>query len=350
MFSLAGIAVIAATIVFVQHLSIKPPHTHASIPPPSSPALTLPDQPSIAVLPLTNMSGDRDQEYFSDGITDDLITDLSRLPGLFVIARTSSFTYKGRAVSLQDVSKQLGVRYVLAGGVQKAGNQVRITVQLADATSGEELWAERYDRPMKDIFALQDEIVRRVVTTLSLQLALAQHGVMIARTTETLEAYDDVLRGTELLLTFTKDGNTKARQMFEQAIALDRKYAGAYALLGQNYFVGWALLLSQDPNGLQRAVQLEQRAIGIDDSLATAHSVLAEMYVQKGQYSQALTEAQRGVTLCPNCATDYMCLADVMNSMWKPAEGLEAVEKAMRLDPRLLSGRRRPGVPGAGAV
>ena len=174
-FSIAGLAIIVGTIVLVQNLSLKPPHTHASIPP-QAPALPLPDIPSIAVLPLTNMSGDREQEYFSDGITDDLITALSRLPALFVIARTSSFTYKGKAVGLQDVGKQLGVKYVLGGGVRKAGDQVRITVQLADATTGAELWAERYDRPLRDIFALQDEIVRRIVTTLNLQLALAQRG------------------------------------------------------------------------------------------------------------------------------------------------------------------------------
>jgi adenylate cyclase len=141
------------------------------------------------------MSSDRDQEYFSDGITDDLITDLSRLPDLFVIARQSSFTYKGKAPNLQDVTKELGVKYVLEGSVRKAAEQVRITVQLADATTGAEIWAERYDRPLRDVFALQDEIVRRIVTTLNLQLALSQKGFVIPRTTENLEAYDDLLRG-----------------------------------------------------------------------------------------------------------------------------------------------------------
>jgi adenylate cyclase len=175
-FSLVGLAIIIGTILLVQHLSLRPPTTTASIPPAQKLAPPLPDIPSIAVLPLTNMSGDREQEYFSDGITDDLITALSRLPGLFVIARTSSFTYKGKEVRLQDVGKELGVKYVLGGGVRKAGDQVRITVQLADATTGEELWAERYDRPLRDIFALQDEIVRRIVTTLNLQLTWRNEG------------------------------------------------------------------------------------------------------------------------------------------------------------------------------
>jgi adenylate cyclase len=192
----------------------------------------LPDKPSIAVLPFINMSADRDQEYFSDGITDDLITDLSRLPGLFVIARNSTFTYKGEAPNLQDVNKELGVKYVLEGSVQKDAGQVRITVQLADATTGDELWAERYDRPLRDVFALQDEIVRRIVTTLNLQLALSQQGVLIPRTTDNLEAYDDLLRGTEYLLELTNDGNARAQSMFEKAIQLDPKYAAAYGYLG----------------------------------------------------------------------------------------------------------------------
>ncbi len=318
-FSLVGLALIAAVIVFVEHLSLRPPTTTASIPPAQKLALPLPDTPSIAVLPLTNMSGDREQEYFSDGITDDLITALSRLPGLFVIARTSSFTYKGKAVGLQDVGKELGVKYVLGGGVRKARDQVRITVQLADATTGEELWAERYDRPLRDVFALQDEIVRRIVTTLNLQLTLAQRGFLIPRTTDNLEAYDDVLRGAEYSLSFTKDGN---------------KYAQAYAGLGLNYFLGWILLLSPDPNALERAFQLAQQAIALDDSLSPAHSILAAIYVQKGQYDQAVTEAQRSIALNPNSPLGYVWLAEVMNNMARPTEALVAVEKAMRLDPR----------------
>jgi adenylate cyclase len=218
--------------------------------------------------------------------------------------------------------------------VRKAGDQVRITVQLADATTGEELWAERYDRPLRDIFALQDEIVRRIVTTLNLQLALAQRGFLIPRTTDNLEAYDDVLRGAEYFLSYTKDGNAKARQMFEKAIQLDPKYARAYAGLGFNYYFGWALLLSPDPNGLEPAFQLEQQAIALDDSLSPAHGLLATIYVQKGQYDQAVTEAERGITLNPNSAFGYSSLAEVMNNTAKPAEALVAVEKAMRLDPR----------------
>jgi adenylate cyclase len=293
-FSIAGLAIIAAIIVLVQNISLKPQHTSASIPPAHSPAPPLPDKPSIAVLPFINMSGDREQEYFSDGITDDLITDLSRLPGLFVIARTSSFTYKGKPAKLQEVGRELGVKYVLQGSVRKAGEQVRITVQLADASTGAELWAERYNRPLRDVFAVQDEIVRRIVTTLNLQLNLAQQGVAIPRSTENLEAYDDLLRGMEYLFSFTKDGNTKAREMFEKAIELDPKYAMAYAALGENYYFGWTNAYNFDADALERAMLKEQQAVALDESLSLAHSVLAAVYAQEGEDDQAVHRSPTG--------------------------------------------------------
>ena len=188
----------------------------------------------------------------------------------------------------------------------------------------------RYDRPLRDIFALQDEIMRRIVTTLNLQLSLAQRGVLIPRTTDNLEAYDDVLRAVEYFLSETKDGNAQARQMFEKAIALDPKYAGAYSGLGSNYLLGWVHALSAEPNALERAFQFEQQAIAIDDSLSDAHSDLAMIYFFKGQWNQAVTEAQRGITLNPNSALGYIALADVMNNLERPAEALAAVEKGMR--------------------
>ncbi len=257
-FSLAGLAILAAVIVFVQHISLRAPTTTASIPPAQKPALPLPNIPSIAVLPFTNMSGDPQQEYFSDGLTDDLITDLSRGPGIFVIASTSTFTYKGKPVKVQEVGRELGVKYVLEGSVRKAGDEVRIDVQLVDATTGAELWAERYDRPLRDIFSLQDEIVRRIVTTLNLQLTLwEEHGILARKRTDNLDAYDDFLRGLEYFWSSPKE----ARQMFEKAIELDPKYADAYAWLGYNYCVGWIFLLSPDPNALDRALQFAHGAL-----------------------------------------------------------------------------------------
>src|SRR5713101_261601 len=267
-FSIAGLAIIAATIIFVQHLSLRPPTPSASIPPAQPPALPLPDKPSIAVLPFTNMSGDRDQEYFSDGITDDLITALSRLPDLFVIARTSAFTYKGKAIKVQEISQQLGVKYVLEGSVRKADNQVRITAQLVDATTGDHIWAEYYDRPLRDIFALQDEIVRRIVTTLNLQLSAEQWRDMLAHAqhTDNPEAYDDYLRGAEYVTRLSTEGILKGRQMFERAIELDPAYTDAYSWLGYTYFWSWfSQYGGDDPQVLDRAIGLEQKAIALDE-------------------------------------------------------------------------------------
>ncbi len=333
-FSLVGLAIIVGTIVLVQHLSLRPPTTTASIPTAQSPALTLPDKPSIAVMPFSNMSGDREQEYFSDGITDDLITALSRLSDLFVIARTSTFTYKGKAAKVQDVSRQLGVKYILEGSVRKEADQVRITAQLVDATTGADLWAQHYDRPLRDIFALQDEIVQKIATTLNLQLTLEERGILVRKRTDNLDAYDDFLRGTEYYWSLTKDGNAKARQMFEIAIELDSKYADAYAWLGQNYIIGWSFLFSPDPNALDRASLLAQQAIALDDSLPFAHSVLGTSYLLKRQYADALSEAQRAIALGPNDASSYEWLSFIMNNTRKRAEAIDLAEKAMRLDPR----------------
>ncbi len=361
-FSLAGLAILAATVLLVQHLSLRPPHTHASIPPPQSPALTPPDKPSIAVLPFTNMSGDRDQEYFSDGITDDLTTALSRDPDLFVIARTSAFTYKGKAVKVQDVSRELGVKYILEGSVRKEANQVRITAQLVDATTGDHIWAEYYDRPLRDVFSLQDEIVRRIVTTLNLQLTLEERGILFKKRTDNLEAYDDFLRALEYTLSITKDGNEKARQALEQAIALDPKYSDAYAELGWIYFIDVVSQWNRDPHVFDQIFQAAQQAITFDDSNAFAYTLLSTAYmVSKRDYDQSITAAQRAIAIDPNSARGYASLAYVLEFSGRPAEGIQAVEKAMRLDPRnsevppgylvlkaqgyILMGRYREAIP-----
>jgi adenylate cyclase len=216
-FSLVGLGIIAATAVMVRHVSLKPPHSHALRPPPELP---LPSIPSIAVLPFTNLSGDPKQEYFGDGISDQLINNLSRLPGLFVIARNSSFAYKGKNVREQEIGKELGVKYLLEGSVHRQADQVRIGVELVDASAGSEKWTARYDRPLKDIFAVQDEIVGKVVTTLGLLLKLDQmklpRGLSAGQPTDNIEAFDDSLRAFESFWRLTKDGNAKARQWAER--------------------------------------------------------------------------------------------------------------------------------------
>jgi TolB-like protein/DNA-binding winged helix-turn-helix (wHTH) protein/Tfp pilus assembly protein PilF len=300
-----------------------------------TPPLPLPDKPSIAVLPFTNLSGDREQEYFSDGITDDLITALSRLPGLFVIARSSAFTYKGMAVKVQDVGREPGVRYLLEGSVRMADNQVRITAQLVDAASGEHLWAEHYDRPLRDVFGLQDEIVRRIVTTLNLQLDLwDKHGLLVTKRTDNLEAYDDFLRGLEYCQSATKAGNEQARRLYQKAIEVDPNYSDAFANLAFTYLLEWAWQWSQGPHDLDRALELGQHSTALDDTQSLAHALLGATYLYRRQHDQALAEGQRAIDLDPNFAPAYLWMAETLTYSGKPAEAVGVAQKAMRLDPR----------------
>jgi len=336
-FSLVGLAIIIGTIVLVEHLSLRPPTTTASIPPAQKPsALPLPNIPSIAVLPFTNMSGDPKQEYFGDGITDVLISELSKL-NVIVVARNSSFTYKGKAVKVQEVGRELGVKYLLEGGIQKSSNEIRVNVQLVDASTGDQLWAERYDRSMKDIFALQDEIVLRIATTLRLQLTLwEEHGLRISRYgTDNLDAYDYFLRGMEYDWGPGKESILAGAQMFQKAIELDPKFSGAYGALGWMYFRDWAVHSDYFPNALELAYEAEQRAIALSDSNPFAHAQLAVVDVWRGQPEQALAEANRAIALAPNVSMINWFMGSILNTLGRPAEAVDYVEKAVHLDPRL---------------
>src|SRR5713226_3987024 len=335
-FSIAGLAIIAVTIIFVQHLSLRPPTQSASIPSVHAPALTLPDKPSIAVLPFTNMSGDSQEEYFSDGITGDIITALSRLPDLLVIDRASSFYYKGKPIRVQEVSRELGVKYVLEGGVQKAAGQLRVTAQLVDATTGAELWAERYDRPLREVFSLQDELVQRIVTTMGLQLILWDRtGLQRLRGTDNLEAYDYDLRGWEYFFMLTREGNPKAREMWEKAIELDPKYAEAYAGVGETYFFEAVFFQSSGSSqALAHAYQMAQKAIALNDSEPEAYMLLGSLDLTKRRYDQAISEGQRAVAVAPNSSDGYFWLARILNFSGRPMEALVAAEKGVRLNPR----------------
>jgi adenylate cyclase len=304
-------------------------HTQEAQPP----LLPLPDKPSIVVLPFDNMSGDPQQDYFSNGITEVLTSDLSRISSLFVIARNTAFTYKGKATNVQAIGKELGVRYVLEGSVQKAAGQVRIVVQLVDTTTDAHLWAERFDRPFKDIFALQDEIVQKIVTTLELQLSLQEHGWIVRKHTDNLEAYDHYLRGLEYFLRTTQEGNAQARQILEKAIALDSQYADTYVLLGNTYLLEWLWRWSADPQTLERALALAQQALALDDSLPGAHSLVSQVYAQRQQYDQAIAEGERAIALDPNNALSYNRQGAVLTFAGRPIEALPMMEQAMRLNP-----------------
>jgi adenylate cyclase len=331
-----GLLLLMATIVAVRYLSLPTPNTQHPTPSPQAApaALPLPDKPSIVVLPFVNMSKDPEQEYFSDGLTETLTGDLSKISSLFVIARNSAFTYKGKAVKVQDVGREMGVRYVLEGSVLKADNQVRINAQLIDATTGYHLWSERYDRPLKDILTLQDEIVQKIVTTLKLQLTLREQGYLVRKTTDNLEAYDAYLRGLEAWNRYTRETNVQARQLLEKAIALDPQYAEAYARLSRVLSTEWVYFWNRDPQVLERALALAQQAVTLDDSLAGAHEVLSFVYVYKKQHEQAITAAKRAIALAPNDAEGYANLGHTLLFAGRPEEVISLVEKAMHLNPR----------------
>jgi adenylate cyclase len=286
------------------------------------------------VLPFANMSGDPEQEYFSDGMTETLITDLSKISGLFVIARNSTFTYKGKAVKVDQIGRELGVRHVLEGSVQRAEQRVRINAQLIDVTTGGHVWADRYDRQLQDIFTLQDEITQKIAFALKVKLTPEEQERFRRAPTDNLEAYDYFLRGTTYVLHYTKDDNAQARQLYEKALELDPKYAGAYALLGFTYFQDWICQWSADPQNPERALELVQKAIVLNDSLSLSHSILGQLYLWKNrQHERALAELERAVALAPNNADAYVGLGWILLQAGKPEEAIEALEKSMRLDP-----------------
>ena len=336
MVAVAGLSLITAAIVTVRYFSFLPPSTQPLAPSTQAApaALPLPDKPSIVVLPFDNMSKYPAQDYFSNGLTEVLTSDLSRISSLFVIARNTAFTYQGKPVNIQAVGKELGVRYVLEGSVQKAGEHIRIVTQLIDTTTGGHLWSQRYDRPLHDLFALQDEIVQKIVTTLKLQLTLQEQGFIVRKHTDNLEAYDTYLRGLEYHFRFTKEANAQARQLFEKAIALDPQYVEAYAHLGYTYSIEWAFRWSADPQTLERALALAQQAVALDDSLPVAHLLLSTVYAQQQQYDQAIAEGERAIALDPNNADSYANQAQTLLYAGRPEEALKMVEQAMRFDPR----------------
>jgi tetratricopeptide (TPR) repeat protein len=227
----------------------------------------------------------------------------------------------------------MGVRYVLEGSVLKAEGQVRITAQLIDATTGYHLWSERYDRPLQNILTLQDEVVRKIVTTLGLQLSVQEQGYIIRKHTDNLEAYDFFLRGVESFYRVTKEANAQARQMFEKAVALDPQYAEAYAWLSYTYHQEWIFRWSADPQNLERALVLVQQALALDDSLPRAHSLLSLVYAEKHQYDQAIAEGERATALDPNNADSYRMRAGMLNFAGRPEDALQMLEQAMRLNP-----------------
>lgn len=301
-------------------------------------ALVLPDKPSIAVLPFINMSGDPEQEYFSDGITESIITGLSRFRDLFVIASSSSFFYKGKPIKIQDVSRDLGVRYILEGSVQKSNEQVRITTQLIDGFTGAHLWAERFDRQVTDLFTVQDEVTETIVGTLA-----AGYGGRLRKTwqrqaertkSQNFQAFDYLLRGLDLFDSFTKEDTARAREFFYKAIELDPSFAKAYSKLAWTHLMDATLGLSEDyDQSIAKGREFATKAIECDDDESWAHWALAGYYMIRMRHDLGLSEFQRAIELNPNDAEVLTDFGFYLSYAGRAAEGIEAAHKAMRLNP-----------------
>jgi len=297
-------------------------------------ALPLPEMPSIAVLPFVNMSDDPKQEFFSDGITENIITALSKVPRLLVIARNSTFTYKGKSVKIKQVSEELGVQYVLEGSVQRSADRIRITAQLIDALKGHHLWAERYDRDLKDLFALQDEITIKIITALQVKLTAGETAQLVGKSTKNLQAVLKVLEARESFYTITKEGFAQARRLSEEAIALDPEYAAAYVYLGSTHFMDVTMGSSKTPEeSLKLAFEFTRKAIALDDSEPTAHSILGFLYVMTKQYNQGIAECERAIVLAPNSANASIWMGNVLTLFGRHEEAVRYAEQALRLDP-----------------
>jgi adenylate cyclase len=301
--------------------------------------LPLPDKPSIAVLPFTNLSSDEGQDYFSDGITNDIITDLSKFRELFVIASNTVFTYKGRRVKVKDVGRELGVRYVLEGSVQMAKKKVRINAQLIEAKTGHHIWAERYDRDLSDLFAVQDEIIQTIVTTLPIKIEAAERARVMRKDTKSMEAYDYLLRGREYNRRIARSANREAQKMFQRAIDIDPQYASAYVGLASSHLNLFFFGLTEFPaKTLEQVEVFAQKALDIDESNAGAHVLLGTAYLHRAQYDLATSELERALELNPNDASIYRHLGAIELYTSRTDEAIESLKTAIRFDPNITAG------------
>lgn len=299
----------------------------SSAPPP------LPDKPSIAVLPFINMSGDLEQEYFSDGITEDIITELSRFHSLFVIARNSSFAFKNTAIDVREIAHQLGVRYVLEGSVRKANDRVRVTAQLVEATTGSHIWAERYDRALEDIFAVQDEVTRNIATTLVGRIEDAGAEQAGRKPTDDLMAYDYILRGGQQLNLFTEEGIENGTEHFAKAIELDPQCARAYAGLGLGYQLRMWIFGTFEDDFVRLAHDNAQKALSLDSNDSLAHAILCDLYLNSGRHDRAGDHIKKAVALNPNDSFAAWEMVFYLAYIGRPEEAIEWAQTAIRQNP-----------------
>ena len=332
--------IMAATVVVVIAAAAlwqfvwRPSHRPVEIADPKKMAFPLPDKPSIAVLPFANMSEDPKQEYFSDGLTEEIITALSKTPRIFVIARNSTFTYKGKAVKVKQVAEELGVRYVLEGSVRKSENHVRVTAQLIDALTGKHLWAERYDRDLKQLFAIQDEITLEIIRALQVNLTEGEQARVIGRSTKNLQAYLKALEASVQFARMDKQGSMKAKELAKEAIALDQNYAFPYSTLSSAHLLDLWFDFSESPKESMRlAVEAAQKALALDPSDPRTHLGWVNLYIMQREHDKAIASAERAVALNPGGARPLFALGVAMYHSCRFDEAVTIYEQAIRLDP-----------------
>jgi adenylate cyclase len=331
--ALMAILILIAAGVVVWQFGLRPSIPALEKAEPKKMALPLPDKPSIAVLPFVNMSEYPKQEYFSDGITENIIAGLSKITGLFVIARNSTFFYKGKGVKVQQVAEELGVRYVLEGSVQRSGNRVRITAQLIDVLTGNHLWAERYDRDLKDIFAVQDEITMKILMSMRVKLTEGEQDLR-SSFPRNFEAFLKFLQAQEYMLRQNIEGNIMAKRLAEEAIALDPEFAGGYSMLGVTHLMDvWFGLIKSPKESLDKAVELTQKAISLDPKDPRHYALIGQLYVMRRDYDKGIAEGERAVALDPGGADAHAWLGNILNFADKPKEAIPLFEKAIRLNP-----------------
>jgi adenylate cyclase len=291
-------------------------------------------KPSIAVLPLVNMSGDPEQEFFADGLTEDIITELSRFHDLLVISRNSTFVYKGKAVKVQEVAREFGVDYILEGSVRKVGDRIRVTVQLIDAETDRHIWAERYDRQLEDIFAIQDEMTGAIVATLPGRVEAARHDRVKHKRTDNMMAYECVLAAKVLHHRSTQVDNAEAQRLLDRALALDPNYAHAHAwkacVLGQTWVYNWCA--DRDATFRQVAAELEA-TLALDDNDSDVHRILAALNLNRADHDKAAYHQERALALNPNYDLVVVQQGELLTWLGRPEEGIDWIKKAMRLNP-----------------
>ncbi len=322
--------------VRVYRVDISRTDTNAVSHEPDAGSLALPDKPSIAVLPFQNMSGDPEQEFFADGMAEEIITALSRYRWFFVIARNSSFTYKGRAVDVTQVAKELGVRYVLEGSVRKAGNRVRVTAQLIDATTGNHIWAERYDRELDDIFALQDEITEIIVASVEPELGAVERERARRRPPENLDAWGSYQRGLWRFFSGqTRDSLAEAKRLFQRACELDPGFATAYAELAWTHIADIHRGFTDDAEAsLEQATRAAEKAVALDARDPVPHFALGRVHIFRHAYEKAVAEMEAALDLNVNSDRAYYCLGLALLYGGRAKESIPQLERAIRLNPR----------------